>query len=359
MKIEKKHSKTFATEDTILSATLAQSDEAVLVMSNGDVVRYNFVTDETHTVSTLKDSMGYTDGGFDLTSPISIYTLDDIIVAVNDFTRHGYIFNPTQKYRLHLWRGEYYAKITKYPIALYKDTQQVPHLIYANDWNHVHIMNLNTRQILTAAKSLIEQNAEEEHIEFYKTHEESNKLAWPSSYDYFYGGLSVSPDNKYFTSAGWVWGSFDCCNTYEIEDFIKNNRISDIYTAGGEHVDSPLCWVNNNTIAIAYDPYAEGDEEATKGSLKEIHLYHIENNSSTLIEKIQMQRQDIEYTKMYFDTVLNSFILLSKSGEITVISKSGEIVLQHNDINVTTYNTATNQALVHGDKTIAICTLSE
>lgn len=358
MKIEDKQTKIFNTEDTILSATLSQIDEVIMVMSNGDVVRYNFATDEMHTVSTLKDSMGYTDGGFDLSSPITIYTLDDIIVVVNDFTRHGYVFNPKQEYRLHLWRGEYYAKITKYPIALYKDAKQVPHLIYAEDWNHVQIMNLNTRQILTAAKSLIEQNAEEEHIEFYKTHEENNKLAWPSSYDYFYGSLSLSPDNKYFTSAGWVWGSADYCNTYEIEDFIKNNRISDIYTAGGEHVDRPICWIDNDTIAIAYDPYVEGDEEATKDSLKEIHLYQIKDKTSTLIEKIKLQRQDIEYNTMYFDTVLNSFILLSKSGEITVISKSGEVVLKHDDIKVTSYNITTHQALTHGDKTITIYTLS-
>lgn len=359
MKIEKRYTKTFDFTDTILSATLSQKDEVIMVLSNGDVVRHNTDTNETDIISTLKDSIGYTDGGFDFTSPISIYTLDEIIVVVNDYKRHGYVFNLKHNYRLNLFRGEYYIEITQYPIALYKDEQQVPHLIYAADWNHVQILNLDTRQILTAAKSLIEQGAKEDHIEFYKTHEEHNKLTWPSTYDYFYGKLSVSPDNKYFTSAGWVWGSADYCNTYTIADFIENNRILDINIAAGEHLNRQVCWVNKNTIAVEYDPYEEGEEETTKDTLKEIHLYQIVDNTSALIKKIQIQQKNIKYKQMHFDTTLNSFVLLNESREITVITKSGEIVLQQDDIKVNAYDTTTHQFLEYSDKTITIYTLSE
>ena len=100
-------------------------------------------------------------------------------------------------------REDYYAEHSSYPIALFKDDSGIPHLIYSQAWNHTQIMNLDTRQVLTAAKSLIEENAEEKHLKFYAEHEESNKLLWPRSYDYFFGALSLSPNQKNFLSTGW------------------------------------------------------------------------------------------------------------------------------------------------------------
>ncbi|MGL4583016.1 MAG: hypothetical protein ACRCVU_08545 [Flavobacterium sp.] len=354
MKIEQKYTYTLASEDTILSATLSKEDEVVMVMSNGNVIKYNFLSNETTEISTLKDSMGYTDNGFELTEPISIYTLEDIIVIVNDFKRHGYVFNSKQEYRLHLWRGEYYVEHSKYPISLYKDDNGVPHLIYADDWNRVQIMNLDTRQVLTATKSLIEEGAEERHIEYYKTHKESNKLAWPSSYDYFYGELRISPDNKYFASAGWSWGSCDCCNTYQIDDFIKNNRISDIHIAAGEHISRSICWINDNTIAIEYDPYTEGDDEATKETLKEIHLYQIEGNTSSLLNKIQLKQIDIKYNRMYFDSTLDAFVLINSTEAVYIVSKTGEVLHQDNTIRANTYNITYLNFLELNEKSVSI-----
>ncbi|WP_121965487.1 hypothetical protein [Myroides sp. N17-2] len=354
MKIEQKYSYTLNSEETILSATLSKEDEVVMVLSNGDVVKYNFLSNEATEVSTLKDSIKYPDNGFDLTDWISIYTLDDIIVIVNDFKRHGYVFNSKQEYRLHLWRGEYYVEHSKYPISLYKDDNDVPHLIYADDWNRVQIMNLNTRQVLTATKSLIEEGAEERHIEYYKTQKESNKLAWPRSYDYFYGELMMAPDNKHFASAGWFWGSYDCSNAYLIDDFINNIRISDIHITTGEHIVRSMCWVNNNTIAIEYDPNVEGDDDATKESLKEIHLYQIENNKSNLSEKIKLQDKDIKYDNMYFDTTLDAFVLINSTKAVYIVSKTGEVLHQDNTIRTRTYNTTYQQFLELKEKSVSV-----
>lgn len=354
MQIEKKYSYTQRTDDTILASTLSNTDEIVMVLSNGDVTRHNFQTDKTTLVSTLQDSMGYTDDGFDLTAPISIYTLDDIIVIVNDFKRHGYIINPKQEYRLHLWRGDYYANITKYPIALYKDANEIPHIIYADDWNHVQIMNLDTRQVLTAAKSLIEDAAEEKHIEFYKTHKEHNKLAWPSTYDYFYGKLLLSPNHQYFASVGWVWGSFDCINAYDICNFITNPRIQDIIVHGGEHESRQVCWVSNNTLAVEHSPYTEEEEEATEDTLDEIHLYLLEKNKATLLDKIQLQHKGIQYNAMYFDTILDAFVLVNSDEGVYIVSKNGEVLHQDHTIRTYIYNTTSQQFLSCNEKGVSI-----
>ncbi|MCC9043148.1 hypothetical protein LNQ81_10730 [Myroides sp. M-43] len=354
MKIEKKGTYTITTEETILSAAISKENEIVMVLSNGDLARYNFLSNETIKVSSLKDSMGYTDNGFELTEPISIYTLDDIIVIVNNFKRHGYVFNPKQEYRLHLWRGDYHTNITKYPISLYKNDNDVPHLIYADDWNRVQIMNLDTRQVLTAAKSLIEEGAEEKHIEFHKTHEESNKLAWPSTYDYFYGELKISPDNKHFLSSGWVWGSFDYIKAYNINHFIIDNRIKDINIYGGEHESRQICWINANTVAIEHDPYVEGDDEATKETLKEIHLYQIKENTSTLLNKIQIQLKNIKYHNMYFDTTLDAFVLINSNEAVYIVSRTGDVLHQDNTIRTSAYNTTYQQFLEFNEKSVTI-----
>lgn len=363
MKIEQKYNYTLTSEDTILSATLSKEDEVVMVLSNADVIRHNLNTNTTEVVFTLNDSMNYSDGGFDLTSPISIYTLDDIIVVVNDFKRHGYVLNPEQGYQLHLWRGEYYVEHSKYPISLYKDDNSVPHLIYADDWNRVQIMNLNTRQVLTATKSLIEEGAEERHIEYYKTQKESNKLAWPSNYDYFYGELLMAPDNKHFASAGWFWGSFDCIVAYEVNNFITNNRIQDILIFSGEHENRSICWVNNNTLAVEFDPALEEeyDEEGNdiirtpaEKELKEIHLYKIEENTSTLLNKIQIQLRNIKYDNMYFDIVLDAFVLINSTEAIYIVSKTGEVLHQDNTIRTRTYNTTHQQFLELKERSVSV-----
>ena len=176
--------------------------------------------------------MRYSDGGFDTLAQTSIYTLNEILVVVNDFKRHGFVHYPDKYHALHLWREDYHVDISTYPIALYKNSDGVPHLVFAEAWNHVQIMNLDTRQILTASKSLIERNAEEKHIEFYKKFSEDNKLAWPRPYDYFFGKLYISPNQKKFSSAGWVWGSYDSYLVFDIDNFIYSNRISDIKIGG-------------------------------------------------------------------------------------------------------------------------------
>lgn len=354
MKIEKLYQKSIKGDNTILCATSYSENEAIIVLSNADVIHYDFQTDKTIVLFSLVDNMGYTDQGFDISSPISIYTLDNIVVIVNDFKRHGYIYNPDQQYKLHLWRGEYYANITKYPIVLYKDKKQIPHLIYGEDWNHIQIINLNTRQIITASKSLIEEGTEEKHIEYYKTHKETNKLSWPSTYDYFYSKLTISPDNKYFASAGWIWGSADCCKAYEIDDFVTNSHIKDINLFVGEHENRSMCWIDNDTIAIEYNPYIEDEANEDGDLLQEIHLYRIENDEVKLLEKIKIEDKDIQYDEMYFNSEFKSFILLNKSGIINIISFDGQVILKKDTKVTNVFNSKYQQFTSYHDKIICV-----
>ncbi len=89
-----------------------------------------------------KSVFNYSDGGFDITAKTSIYTIDEIVLVVNDFKRHGFVHYPGKYHALHLWREDYHANISAYPIALYKNEKAGPHLILRVAWNHIQIMKV-------------------------------------------------------------------------------------------------------------------------------------------------------------------------------------------------------------------------
>jgi hypothetical protein len=196
MEINKIHEIIFDTDETILASTLSNSNELVMLMSSGGVIRHKIKERNGEYLFSIKSGIGYSDGGFDLNSKSTIYTMDEIVVVVNDYKRHGFIHYPTKYHSLHLWREDYHADISTYPITLFRNEEGVPHIIYGEAWNHIQIMNLDTRQILTASKSLIEENAEERHIEFEKY--EHNKLPWPRPYDYFLANYSYLRTKRNF-----------------------------------------------------------------------------------------------------------------------------------------------------------------
>lgn len=354
MKIAKIQDLKFDTEERIMAATLANENELVMLLSSGDVVRFNISEHKGEYLFSVKSSFTYEDGGFDINAKSTIYTLNSIVVIVNDYKRHGFIHYPEMYDKLHLYRGDYHADISCYPIALFKNEIGIPHLIYGKNWNHVQIMNLDTRQVLTASKSLIQENAEEKHLEFYKTHTEDNKLEWPRPYDYFYGKLEMAPNNKNFLSAGWAWGSYDAYNAYNVDHFIKSNRIKDINTGAWEHSNRATCWIDNKTIAITYSPYEEGEEGSTRNSPHEIHFCEIEEQKSEVIRKIAIKDLDLVNSEIQFCNHLNCIVLLSEKEGCILLSLDGDILLHHKEINFDKYFPDLNLFLEINNKAVSI-----
>lgn len=354
MKKNKVYEITFDTDETIITSTLSKTNEIVMLLSSGGVIRFNLESKEGKYLFSVQNGFSYTDGGFDITAKTSIYTMDEIVVVVNDFKQHGFIHYPGNYNALQLYREDYHADISTYPIALYKNTNGVPHIIYGEAWNHIHIMNLDTRQILTASKSLIEENAEERHIEFYKKYNEDNKLAWPRPYDYFFGKLFISPNQNKFLSAGWTWGSCDSYHVYDIDNFISSNRISDLRIGTWEHENRATCWVDNETIAVIYNPYIEGDENSTKDSPCEIHFHKISGKNIKLAKKIQIAHKHIISSRMYFNKAMNSFITITEEGFLYVITLDGQTVFKEKNLKISDYNIESGNFLESNDKTISV-----
>ena len=354
MEITKIHDLTFHTEADIITAALSSPNELVVLMSSGDVNRYHIAEEREEHLFSIKNNLSYEDGGFDINAPSTIYTLDSIVVVVNDYKRHGFVHYPNKYKALHLWRVDYNADISRFPIALFQNADGIPHLIFGEAWNHIQIMNLDSRQILTADKSLIEQNAEERHLEFYKNYSEDNKLPWPRPYDYFFGELKMSPSKKNFLSAGWVWGSFDAYNIYEVEDFINNNRINEMNIAGWEHCNRAVCWIDEETVAITYNPWEEGDEGATKDAPHEMHFYKVNMEGSEIERKFQIVGVDTTNAKIHFHKGFNYIVLFSDRVGTVLLSLAGEVIFHDQNMNQDAYFSDLNLFLKTDGKSVAI-----
>lgn len=354
MKIQKINEITLQTEEAILNAVQSSETELVVLLSSGLVLRVDLATRQAKSLFVAKDDFNSSDGGFDITSPTSIYTLDQIVVVVNNIKVRGFVHYPGLFEKLGFARKDYYADISNYPVALYNNPEGVPHLIYSEAWNHIQIMNLNTRQILTADKSLIETGAEERHLKFYTQYKEYDHHAWPTPYDYFFGKLKLSPDQRYFVSTGWIWGSADCYRIFDIETFIKEHRISDIKFGTWEHENRSCCWINSNTAAVLYNPFMEGDEDATEDTPYEIHYCVIEDSRTQLIKKILLESTPPTINAdMYYDAAWDAFIFVTDQ-KCQIISATGKNLLSEDGIVITSYHQETRTLLSINEKTIEL-----
>lgn len=250
---------------------------------------------------------------------------------MNDYKAHGFVFNMQESYLLHLQREDYYSEFSRYPIALFKDAQNVPHLIFSTAWNHLQIVNLATRQVLTADKSLIEEGAEERHLEFYQTYKEENKLLWPRAYDYFFGQLQMSPDKRKFLSAGWVWGSFESHTLYDVTDFLTNRRIRYTQIFSGEHLGRTACFVDDTTIAIPYNPTLDGSEsdDSTTESLWTILLCDLKGEEIARVTP--KEHWNLGAATLFYCGVMQSFYIFSEEIGLAVVALDGSIRLHHTE----------------------------
>lgn len=354
MNIQKLYDQAFDTDTTILAASLAGSEACIFLLSSGQVFQYDFANSTSQHLFSVKSQISYSDGGFDLSAPATIYTLDSIVLVVNDFKRHGFVHYPGHFHSVHLWREDYHADISRYPIALFKGEANIPHLIYGAAWNHLQIMNLETLQILTADKSLIEVSAEENHIARHKKYKEVNKSPWPRPYDYFFGELRMSPNQKKFLSAGWAWGSYDVYISYDVDHFITSNRILGETIDAWEHDNRAVCWIDNDHVVVAVNPYLEQEEEALESDPWEFHFYTMKGALIELDRTIKIKELDLKKASIYYDQTLKGIIAYSEHIGLAVISLQGELCFHQPDIQVDTYCPKTNLFLTRAKKSITV-----
>ncbi|MBQ8370650.1 MAG: hypothetical protein IJY35_11795 [Clostridia bacterium] len=254
----------------------ADGGRIAYLLSDGAVMSLDVLTGETVRIFDTAEDVNYDDGGFDCNAPSAVYLMDGYTAVVNCRGRHGFVNSDEGDYTLRLMRDGYQTAHTEYPMAFFRRDGGVC-MIFGEAWNHLQIADLTTRRVLTAAKSRVTEGAEENHIAYYREHEEQNKLLWPAEYDYFYGKIKVSPDGAHFLSCGWVWGAFDAVAAYDAEDFVLNPRIRESVVFAGEHLSRSACFCGNDAAALPVKPdiddygYDGGD-----GIPWEVRLYSLD-----------------------------------------------------------------------------------
>lgn len=315
-------------EENIVAVHQKNAEELIVLLQNEVVVKHHVITNETKELFSIKTSMNYSDGGFDINSPCSIYAMDDIIVVSNDKKTHA-IIHYHEKYTIRIQREDYHADISKFPIALFKNQDNIPHLIYATAWNRVDVMNLENCHNLTADKSLIEANAEESHAK-YANPEKHGYHIWPSNFDYFYADLKMSPDNKHFLSKGWSWGSSDAFYVFNTEDFIKNSRINYQLVGHWEHDGRAACWIANNKIVVCCNAVIEEYDDADENNPIEFVHYQLKDGKFEQTKRTKVT--ELTDTNFEFEFLGNQQLILAyrkKEKGIYIFDLDGDILLKN------------------------------
>eukprot|EP00029_Vermamoeba_vermiformis_P012597 TRINITY_DN745_c0_g1_i2.p1 TRINITY_DN745_c0_g1~~TRINITY_DN745_c0_g1_i2.p1 ORF type:complete len:516 (+),score=75.93 TRINITY_DN745_c0_g1_i2:76-1623(+) len=141
----------------------------------------------------------------------------------------GFVYNLETKTNTFTFiRGPYQALITSFPVAFFT-YENKEYLIAGRDWNRIDLYDPET------GESLKERDLTNNHME------------------YFWGSLYVSPDQKSLCTFGWVWHPIGYLRKFSIEDWMKG----DLYAMekGKSHMegndwDYPMCWLDNNTLAV-------------------------------------------------------------------------------------------------------------
>lgn len=253
---------------------------------------------------------------------IVVHSYGNYIVMVDDKGTSGvvmHIKNPQYLKLLH--RGNYQVKYCSYPIGFYTLNKRT-YLIHGTDWNRLDITCLNNDDLMT-----------DREIKF------EGKVNY---FDYFHGTLAVAPDEKKFVSKGWHWSPYDRVTLYEVEKFIETYELSynylDFPYTSGYNWDRPLCWINNNTIALGYNKQEEYDEEEFDSE-----IIIVDTKTNEIKQEITFKGFDINDDgevsgNFYYDKMFDFFIAFNNSTGLLITDSDGEIIMQDENFEMEAYN---------------------
>ena len=151
-------------------------------------------------------------------------------------------------------RGDYHAKQCSFPLALI-EVEGDDCLLHSTEWNRLDVTVIGSGRQVTTRRAP-ESPGEEKERE--------------SELDYFYGELHMSPDRGTFVSGGWVWSPYDILMAWSVADYIAGpetaGRSFSEPTRSGYNWDRPVAFVDNDTVAWAYN-----QKEAVEGDMSIDH----------------------------------------------------------------------------------------
>lgn len=229
--------------------TDGENHEFIVVCESGNVYLHERQNSRNRLIGALEFPLKYSEDLFKYSESIGyqrdflqIKSYRDYVCIVQKYGQNGAVFNlKNPAFKKELKRGDYCVEHCVFPIAFYSK-QDSTFLIHGTDWNRLDITCLEVDELLT------------DRIVDYETNS--------NYFDYFHSSLLVSPDEKRFTSNGWIWHPFGQITSYSIADFLKNFELSHRNVDLAEDCynfdwDRPLCWIDEKIVAVGFSRNTE------------------------------------------------------------------------------------------------------
>lgn len=243
-----------------------------------------------------------------------LYSFNNYICIVQDKGTSGIVLDLSNpNFHKRLKRGDYCVEHCSFPIAFYKKDNQT-FLIHGTDWNRLDITCLETDELMT------------DRIVDY----DSNS----NYFDYFHSSLLISPDAKHFTSNGWHWHPYGQIYCFSVAEFLQKFEIShknidlaeDCYSFDW---DRPICWFDNNTLAIGF---SKNTEDYGKSNFPNEILF-VEINTNKILKRIEFTgfANTIEgdvFGDLFYDIEKKHFISLNKKSGLLISDIEGNEILR-------------------------------
>lgn len=241
----------------------------------------------------------------------------DYLCIVQKYGQNGLVLNlEKSNFRKELKRGDYHVEHCSFPIAFYSG-QDRTFLIHGTDWNRLDITCLETDELLT--ERVIDNRTRSNYL------------------DYFHSSLLVSPDEKHFSSNGWVWQPCDMITVYPIEKFLREfemaNTFIDFGPVDGYNWDRPLCWIDNTTLGIGYNK-REDDENEGEFPSGIIFVDILENQMTNRIEfdGFELSEYGAPSGELFFDSDKNQFLGLNGKSGLLISDVRGKEIYKNSSL---------------------------
>jgi len=207
-------------------------------------------------------------------------TEDNLKILVSNNEKYAVIYNQYKQFAAlidlnkviiikQLDRKKYCIEHCSFPLAFFEENNQT-YLVYAEDWNVLQILHVESLDIITERK-----------IYDYDKETENDKYV-----DYFHSKLQISPNNTWIISNGWVWHPVAILKGWNLQNWkninayeVETNAVVDEYI-GGYSWDRPLAWISENEFIY----FAHTGEEEIEGLEKcsaYLRVYNMQQNAFT------------------------------------------------------------------------------
>jgi len=204
------------------------------------------------------------------------------VAVVVDYGQFGIILNTeTGNIILRLDGKNYHEDTVPFSIAFTR-IQNEDIVIYRSDWNRLETFNL-TNNKSTTNRNIASHDGQSE----------------PEHYlDYFHGALYVSPNGLHILDDGWIWHPIGIPRTWSLTEWSNKNAFESEDGASlqklcyRENWDLPLCWLDNDTIALWHIELWDDDEYESINKLG-IHIRSLKKGNPDLLWEMPEQIQEI------------------------------------------------------------------